>query len=75
MLYNIKFKPHKRTSLLVDNLPDCIVEAKNAASAKELGHAIVRDYYLQKNPTIYNDDYMTKQYSYIIEKEAEQNVF
>lgn len=75
MLYNITFKAHKRTSLIVDEIPDCIVEADNKASAKELGQAIVRDYYMTKNPKAYNDDYMTKQYTFIIERETEQNVF
>ena len=67
MLYNVKFEPHKRTSLLVKPIESCIVEAKNKASAKELAIAIVRD--------IYNDDYMTKQYSYIITKEMETNIY
>lgn len=60
--YNIKFKPHHRTSLSVDRIPDCIVFATNKDSAKELGQAIVRDYYN-------GSDYMVKQYTYIIERE------
>ena len=67
MTYNITFKPHKRTSLLVDPIPNNIVEAKNKESAKELGQAIVRDYYFEKHG--FTDDYMTKQYTYIITKE------
>lgn len=67
MTYNITFKPHRRTSLLVDPIPNNIVEAKNKESAKELGQAIVRDYYFEKNG--WTDDYMTKQYTYIITKE------
>ena len=76
MLYNITFKPHKRTSLLVHNIPDCIVEANNKSSAKELGQAIVRDFYFDKyGYKLETLEYMEKQYSYIIEKEAEQNTF
>lgn len=67
MKYNIKFKPHKRTSLVVDQIPSCVVEAKNKDSAKELGQAIVRDYYEFNKG--YKDDYMVKQYTYIIERE------
>lgn len=66
--YNIKFKAHKRTSLIVDRIPDNIVYAKNKASAKELGQAIVRDYY--ETTKGYKDDYMTKQYTYIITEEV-----
>lgn len=65
--YNITFKPHKRTSLLVDRIPSNVVYANNKASAKELGEAIVRDYYEREYG--YKDDYMTKQYTYIIELE------
>lgn len=57
--YNINFKPHKRTSLVVKNIPACIVYAKNKESAKELAQAIVSDFYG-------GDQYMIKQYSYII---------
>lgn len=67
MLYNIRFKPHKRTSLLLDKIDSVVVEAKNKLSAKELGCAIVRDYYNSKGYE--NCDYMTRQYSYSIEKE------
>lgn len=63
MLYNIKFKPHRRTSLIVKKIASCVVEAKNKDSAKELGEAIVRDEYN-------GNEYMTKQYTYIIEKEG-----
>ena len=67
--YNITFKPHHRTSLWLDNIPNNIVFANNKPSAKELGQAIVRDYYEAKG---YTDlEYMVKQYSYIIEKEEE----
>ena len=66
--YNITFKPHKRTSLWVDRIENNIVYAKNKASAKELGQAIVRDYYEAKG---YKDtEYMTKQYTYIITEET-----
>lgn len=58
--YNIKFQPHKRSSLLVERIPQSIVYAKNKASAKELGQAIVKDFY-------HGDEYMVKQYKYIIE--------
>lgn len=61
-LYSINFKPHNRTSLLLDKISSVIVSAKNKESAKELGQAIVRDYYN-------GNDYMVKQYSYIIERE------
>ena len=62
MLYNITFKPHKRTSLLVHEIPDCIVEANNKASAKELGQAIVRDFYFEKYGNAADShEYMTKQ--------------
>ena len=59
--FNIKFKRHRRTSLHVPPICDCVVYAKNKDSARELVQAIVRD--------LYNSDYMIKQYSYIIEKE------
>ena len=59
--YNVTFKPHFRTSLVVPKIPNCIVYAKNKDSARELAQAIVRD--------LLNSDYMIKQYSYIIEKE------
>ena len=65
--YNITFKAHRRTSLIVDKIPDNIVFAKNKESAKELGQAIVRDYYFEKYG--YTDDYMVKQYTYIITRE------
>lgn len=68
MLYNVKFEPHKRTSLWVKPIESCIVEAKNKTSAKELAIAIVRDIYN-------NSEYMTKQYSYIITKEMETNIY
>lgn len=61
--YNIIFKPHRRASLAVKNISPCIVYAINKDSAKELGQAIVRDFYN-------GDEYMVKQYRYIIEKEA-----
>jgi len=61
--YNIKFKPHRRTSLLVKQIGDCIVYATNKESAKELGQAIVRDFYN-------GNEYMVKQYTYIIDKES-----
>lgn len=61
-LYNISFKPHKRTSLLLDKICSVVVSASSKESAKELGQAIVRDYYN-------GNDYMVKQYSYIIERE------
>jgi len=65
--YNITFKPHRRTSLWLDNIPNNIVFANNKLSAKELGQAIVRDHYEAKG---YTDlEYMVKQYSYIIERE------
>ena len=67
MLYNIKFKPHKRTSILLYKIGSVVVEAKNKLSAKELGYSIVRDYYGSKGYG--NCDYMARQYSYIIEKE------
>ena len=63
--YNITFKAHKRTSLLVDKIENNIVYARNKESAKELGQAIVRDYYEREYG--YKDDYMTKQYTYIVE--------
>ena len=62
-LYSIKFKPHRRSSLVVKNIESVIVSAKNKESAKELGIAIARDFYN-------GNEYMTKQYSYIIEKES-----
>lgn len=65
--YSITFKPHRRTSLKVDQIPANVVYANNKASAKELGEAIVRDYYEREYG--YKDDYMTKQYTYIIEPE------
>ena len=65
--YNITFKPHGRTSLLVDLIESNIVYANNKASAKELGQAIVRDHYTEKNNP--DPEYMVKQYSYIIERE------
>lgn len=61
--YNINFKPHMRTSLVIDHIADCIVYAVNKDSAKELGQAIVRDYYN-------GNEYMVKQYTYIISREA-----
>jgi hypothetical protein len=61
-LYNITFKPHRRTSLLLDKICNVVVSATNKDSAKELGQAIVRDYYN-------GNEYMAKQYSYIIERE------
>ena len=63
--YNITFKAHKRTSLKVDKIENNIVYARNKESAKELGQAIVRDYYEREYG--YKDDYMTKQYTYIVE--------
>lgn len=60
--YSIIFKPHKRASLLLKKIPTSIVYAKNKTSAKELGQAIVRDFYN-------GDEYMVKQYKYIIEAE------
>lgn len=65
--YNITFKPHHRTSLWLYNIPNNIVFANNKASAKELGQAIVRDYY--ENKGYVDPDYMTRQYIYIIERE------
>ena len=59
--YSVKFKPHHRTSLVIEKIPNNIVYAKNKASAKELAQAIVRDFYN-------GNEYMVKQYSYIIEK-------
>ena len=61
-LYNIKFKPHRRSSVLVKTIGSVVVSATNKDSAKELGQAIVRDYYN-------GNDYMVKQYTYIIERE------
>ena len=61
-LYNITFKPHNRSSLLLDKICSVVVSAKNKDSAKELGQAIVRDHYN-------GDEYMVKQYTYIIERE------
>lgn len=62
--YNIKIVKHKRTSLLIDSPQEIgfpvMVSAKNNDSAKELAQAIVRDYYN-------GNDYMVKQYKYIIE--------
>lgn len=60
--YNIKFQPHKRANLIIKKIPSSIVYAKNKESAKELGQAIVRDFYN-------GDEYMVKQYKYIIEAE------
>jgi hypothetical protein len=60
--YTIKFKPHRRTSVLLKNICSVVVSAKNKESAKELGQAIVRDFYN-------GNDYYTKQYTYIIERE------
>lgn len=60
--YTIKFKPHRRTSVLLKNISSVVVSAKNKESAKELGQAIVRDFYN-------GNDYYTKQYIYIIERE------
>ncbi len=60
--YNVNFKPHHRTSLFLEKISPCIVYATNKESAKELAQAIVRDMFN-------GSDYMTKQYSYIIEKE------
>lgn len=60
--YNIKFQPHKRTSLLLEKIPSNIVYAKNKESAKELGQAIVRDFYN-------GNEYMVRQYKYIIDVE------
>lgn len=65
--YSITFKPHRRTSLQVDKIPANVVYANNKASAKELGEAIVRDYYEAKGYT--GLEYMVKQYTYIIEAE------
>lgn len=60
--YNISFEPKKRTSMILEEIPNNIVFANNKSSAKELGQAIVRD--------IYNgDDDMVGQYKYIIEEE------
>lgn len=67
MIYTIKFKPHKRTSILLDKISSVVVEAKNKLSAKELGYSIVRSYYDSKGYR--NCDYMARQYSCIIEKE------
>lgn len=61
-LYTIKFKPHRRTSILLKNIPSVVVSAKNKESAKELGQAIIRDFYN-------GNEYYEKQYSYIIERE------
>lgn len=61
-LYTIKFKPHKRSSVLLKNICSVVVSAKNKESAKELGQAIVRGFYN-------GDEYYEKQYSYIIERE------
>ena len=60
-LYTIKFKPHRRTSILLKNISSVVVSAKNKESAKELGQAIVRDSYN-------GNEYYTRQYSYIIER-------
>lgn len=59
--YNIRFKPHRRTSLYVRHIAPCVVYAKNKESAKELGQAIVKE--------ITKSEYMTKQYTYVITRE------
>ncbi len=61
--YNIKFIPHKRSSIYVKPIENCIVYAKNKSSAEELAKAIAKD----KNK---GSDYMTHQYKYIIERES-----
>lgn len=58
--YNIKFTPHKRTSILIKPIENIIVVAKNKDSAKELGQSIVRDRY---------GEYYIKLYKYIITEE------
>ena len=60
--YSIRFTPHRRTSLLLEKIPSSIVYAKNKESAKELGQAIVRDFYN-------GNEYMVRQYKYVIEKD------
>lgn len=60
--YNVRFIPHKRSSLLVKQIPATIVYASSIDSAKELAKSIVRDYYD-------GDEYMTKQYKYLIDRE------
>lgn len=67
--YNITFKPHNRTSILIDNIESNIVYAKNKKSAKELGEAIVINHYESKGLNTRDCEYMTKQYTYIIEAE------
>ena len=61
-LYNIKFVPHRRTSLLLKNICSVVVSAKNKESAKELGQAIVSGFYN-------GNEYYATQYKYIIERE------
>ena len=65
--YNIKFKPHHRTSLWLDQIPANVVYANNKASAKELGQAIVRGYYEAKGEP--DPEYYEKQYTYTITAE------
>ena len=60
--YSIRFTPHRRTSLLLEKIPSSIVYANNKESAKELGQAIVRDFYN-------GNEYMVRQYKYVIEKD------
>lgn len=68
--YNITFVPHKRTSLSVYPIDSTVVYATNKASAKELGYAIVRDFYeYEKGYSFANADSMTKEYKYIISQE------
>ena len=62
--YNITFEAHRRTSLFLYKIPNNIVYAKNKQSAKELGEAIIRDFYEQKGSR--NLDYMVKQYKLVI---------
>lgn len=59
--YNIRFIPKQSTSNELDEISSTVVCAKNKESAKELGQAIVRDYYKG------NED-MINNYKYIIER-------
>lgn len=68
--YNIKFIPHKRTSIWIEKIADNIVYADNKTSAKELGQAIVRDYYeTQKGRSTEAAEKYTKLYKYEITAE------
>lgn len=67
--YSITFKPHRRTSLLIDSIENNIVYARNKISAKELGEAIVYNHYELKGLNLETCNYMIKQYTYLIEAE------